>query len=525
MIFAAYLLSAFAYIGGIGLTVSSGWLITMAAQHPPILTLTVAIVGVRFFGISRSVSRYAERVVSHKSVFDRLTSLRVSLYQKITASSIKFVQEFSSSSAVKTLVDDVERAQEYQLRVVLPRAAAFIALITGALLGLWVNVTSIFIVGPALLLTLLIFPVLILRNCKAAGGEIENLENLYTNAIEVSTYGVTEAQIYGYLNEVQSQSTELVSSIAKSENRVLKKSFYLSYLTAVTIGSTLIALVYLAYSLRLSQDIPEVQVAMLIFLPLVLFEAITTWYPNLFTAGKLTASAASVKNLAKSSKTLDLPGYPLYEITDLVANNLQVAWSQEFMQPVSFNIRRGELLVIRGRSGSGKSTLAMGLLGLLPYRGSLAASGIEILNVAELSGRIVGTVQRSHIFNTTVRENLKIANPDASDEQIMFVLELVELTALINELPSGLDTQIGEYGRTLSGGEAKRLSVARALLGNADVVVLDEPTEHLDEELALRIESSIRAFLTNRILIVITHSGWQSSDATIEMKALSQAIS
>ena len=154
MIFASYLLGAFAFIGGIGLTVSSGWLITMAAQHPPILTLTVAIVGVRFFGISRSVSRYAERVVSHKAVFDRLTSLRVTLYQKIAASSIKFVQEFSSSAAVKTLVDDVERAQEYQLRVVLPRAAAVIALITGALLGLWVNVNSIFIIGPALLLTL-----------------------------------------------------------------------------------------------------------------------------------------------------------------------------------------------------------------------------------------------------------------------------------------------------------------------------------------------------------------------------------
>ena len=165
MIFVSYFLGAFVFIGGIGLTVSSGWLITMAAQHPPILTLMVATAGVRFFGISRSVSRYAERVISHKAVFDRLTSLRVALYQKIAASSIKFVQEFSSSSAVKTLVDDVERAQEYQLRIVLPRASAFIALFTGALLGLWVNFTSIFIIGPAVLLTLIIYPRLIIRNC------------------------------------------------------------------------------------------------------------------------------------------------------------------------------------------------------------------------------------------------------------------------------------------------------------------------------------------------------------------------
>jgi thiol reductant ABC exporter CydC subunit len=524
MIFVSYFLGAFVFIGGIGLTVSSGWLITMAAQHPPILTLMVATAGVRFFGISRSVSRYAERVISHKAVFDRLTSLRVALYQKIAASSIKFVQEFSSSSAVKTLVDDVERAQEYQLRIVLPRASAFIALFTGALLGLWVNFTSIFIIGPAVLLTLIIYPRLIIRNCKDAAVEIENLENMYTNTIEVSTYGVTEAQIYGYVNEVQSQSTDLASSISRSENVVIKKSLYLSYLTAITIGSTLIALVYLAYSLRLNSDIPEVQVAMLIFLSLVLFEAITTWYPNLFTAGKLTASANSVKNLAKSSKRLHPPENHLGEITDLEANNLQVAWSQEFMQPVSFNIKRGELLVIRGRSGSGKSTLAMGLLGLLPYRGSLTSSGIEISTATELSDRIVGTIQRSHIFNTTVRENLKIANPDATDEQIMSALALVELTALVNELPHGLDTQIGEFGRTLSGGEAKRISVARVLLSTADVIVLDEPTEHLDAELALRIESSVRAFLSNRILIVITHGDWLISDATIEMKAVSQAI-
>jgi len=525
MIFVSYLLGAFAFIGGIGLTVSSGWLITMAAQHPPILTLSVAIVGVRFFGISRSVSRYAERVISHKAVFDQLTSLRVKLYQKISASSIKFVSEFSSSSAVKTLVDDVERAQEYQLRVVLPRAAAFIALIFGALLGLWVNFSSIFIIGPALLLSLLIYPVLILRKCKEAAGEIETLENLYTNSIEASTYGITEAQIYGYLDEVQSQSTELATAISKSEKEIIKKSWYLSYLTSITIGITLLAMVSLAYKLRLHEDIPAVQVAMLIFLPLVLFEAITAWYPNLFTAGKLTASSESVRNLANRFESSPLPENELAEISELVADKVQVAWSKEIMKPVSFQVRRGELLVVRGKSGSGKSTLAMGLLGLLPYSGSLTANEIEISTATELVNRIVGTVQRSHIFNTTVRENLKIANPNATDLQISSVLSLVELTDLIQELPNGLDTQIGEFGRSLSGGEAKRLCVARALLSNADVIVLDEPTEHLDAELALRIEHSIRVYLLKRILIVITHGGWLDSYATIEMKAVSQEIS
>jgi thiol reductant ABC exporter CydC subunit len=523
MIFASYLLSAYAFIGGIGLTISSGWLITMAAQHPPIMTLTVAIVGVRFFGISRSAARYAERVVSHKAVFDRLTAIRTSLYRKITSSSIKFIQEFTSASAVKTLVDDVERAQEYQLRVVLPRVAAVIALITGALLGLWVNFTSILITGPALLLTLLIYPKLILRNCQRSAAEIEQLENEYTRAIEVSTYGITEAQIYGYLAEIQQHSADLAKEISETEQKLIAKSGRLSYLTSVTIGSTLVALVILAFNLRQNEYIPAVQVAMLIFLPLVLFEAVTAWYPNLFAAGKLTASAASVSALASNTSTEPERVEKISVITELVAEDLQVAWGKEFMKPVSFKVKRGELLVIRGRSGSGKSTLAMGLLGLLPVRGNLIANGTELDNQGELTGHIVGTVQRSHIFNTTVRENLLIANPDCSDDELFKVLAMVELTDLIGELPNGLDTQIGEFGRAFSGGEAKRLSVARALLSGAEVVILDEPTEHLDLELAHRIESSIRAHLGDRVLIVITHSGWHEHDATIEMKALSSA--
>jgi ATP-binding cassette subfamily C protein CydC len=388
-----------------------------------------------------------------------------------------------------------------------------------------VNFTSIFITGPALLLTLSIYPNLILRNCRKSAVEIERLENEYTRAIEVSTFGITEAQIYGYLAEIQQHSAGLAKEISETEQRLIAKSGRLSYLTSITTGSTLVALVLLAFNLRQSADIPAVQVAMLIFLPLVLFEATTAWYPNLFAAGKLTASAASVSALASDTSSEPDRTKKILPITELVAKDLQVAWGKQFMKPVTFRIKRGELLVVRGRSGSGKSTLAMGLLGLLPFRGTLIANGTELDDRTELAGRIVGTVQRSHIFNTTVRENLIIANPDCSDYELFKVLAIVELTELIGELTNGLDTHIGEFGRALSGGEAKRLSVARALLSSADVVILDEPTEHLDQELALRIESSIRAHLSDRVLIVITHSGWHEHDATIEMKALSQADS
>jgi ATP-binding cassette subfamily C protein CydC len=126
-------------------------------------------------------------------------------------------------------------------------------------------------------------------------------------------------------------------------------------------------------------------------------------------------------------------------------------------------------------------------------------------------------VQRSHIFNTTLRENLKIANQDATDQELIDALHCVELGQLLEEMAFGLDTVIGEFGRVISGGEAKRLAIARVLLAKADVYILDEPTEHLDQELAKRLEASISKRLVSKILIVITHSGWNDLDKTLTM--------
>jgi ATP-binding cassette subfamily C protein CydC len=198
-----------------------------------------------------------------------------------------------------------------------------------------------------------------------------------------------------------------------------------------------------------------------------------------------------------------------------MARQVQAKWSDgaHFMEPVSFSVDAGNSLVIRGRSGSGKSTLAMALLGLLEYDGEILLNGIELRTIA--NPPIAGAIQSSHIFNTSLRENLKIAAPLADDDALVAALRMVELDTLLAHLPDGLDTVIGQFGRALSGGEAKRLSLARALLSSADVLVLDEPTEHLDRELARRIEKRILEM--DRILIVITHSGWEGASATLHL--------
>jgi ATP-binding cassette subfamily C protein CydC len=160
--------------------------------------------------------------------------------------------------------------------------------------------------------------------------------------------------------------------------------------------------------------------------------------------------------------------------------------------------------VLRGPSGTGKTTSAMGVLGLVEYVGSVRINGVEIREIENLSELACGALQNGHIFNTSLRENLKISGSDDFDD----VLQLLELDKLVSELPDGLDTIIGEYGRAISGGEAKRIVLARALLSNAPLLVLDEPTEHLDPQLAERITGRILERYRDRALLVITHSGW-----------------
>lgn len=517
MMFLAYLLGAFAFIGGIGLTISSAWLITMASMQPPILTLSIAIVLVRFFGIFRSAARYCERLISHKAVFSRLTTLRVGIYKKLSQSSIALAHTFNSGTAVKSIVDDVERAQEYQLRIKLPQSSAVISLAAGALLAYWVRPESLVFTLPVCALLLAVFPAMIKRGSEPIARSIEKCENSYTQLLEGSIHGLTEAAIYGYLDQNVRRANEVELEINAMEGQLLGQSWRFSTITNSLIAFCVVGFAWLAMTLTRSQTVPAVQSTMLIFIPLVIFEAITAWYPNLFNAGKLLMSQNSVDTLMRAPIDEKI-GTPLEAaITEITAENMTVSWDQEFMSPTSFGVKRGELLVIRGRSGSGKSTLVMGLLGLLPYKGGLTFNGRAANSFSDLGGRVVGTVQHSHIFNTTLRENLKIADQDATDEEILQVLALLELDQLVSELSDGLETIIGDFGRVISGGEAKRLAVARVLLAQADVYVFDEPTEHLDEELALRIEDRISARLAHKIAIVVTHGGWEKCDKTLTM--------
>ncbi len=499
----AALLGGAAFIGGAGLTISSGWLITIASAHPPIMTLGVSIVLVRFFGIFRSVARYLERIVSHSAVFARLTSLRVELFSSLDRRGLSAARDINSGTFVKALVDDVERGQEYQLRVVLPGLAAMLSVGAGVGLGALIQPETLWITGPASAALLFIIPRMIERLCKRESFQIEESENQYSMQISAASLGAIEAHMYGFLDQSKEGTRQNEIALERIETKLLGSILLTQMITIAIFGGATVAIMALVYQLTGRGLLPTVQITMIAFLPLVIFEAITTWYPNLHSAGKLILAQENIdRELAKD-------GYNSHaaiqvEPTDITLQikEMRVDWGHELADPVTFSMRRGDTLVIKGKSGSGKSTLAMGISGLLDYKGSCTINEVQVRDIGNLPELLTGALQQSHIFATTLRENLKVANSDATDAELLSILILVELDEI------SLDEMLGQMGRALSGGESKRLAVARALLSSAPIIVLDEPTEHLDSQRAQRIEDAIIEACRERILIVITHSGW-----------------
>jgi len=509
----AVLLGVATVAGNVGLLSTAAYVISAAAVVSYISLLTIPIYLVRFFSVSRSFSRYFERLVSHDLTFRLLGNLRSWFYVRLTPLAPALLEGYRSGDLLSRLVEDVEELENLYLRAVSP------VLVAAVVWGLAFAVLYPF--DPALAITVLVFlaaagvgaPLLVWALSRGLGRrQLELRSELYSRIVE-GTQGVQDLLAFGREEERGRQIEVLNRKLARIERRqVLISGLDDSSGDLLTNLAMLVALV-LAIPLVAGGEVRGIYLAFLALVALGVFEAATPLGGAFQTIGRTTAAGERLFEVSDSEPTIRNPKSPLPVPEDFTLrfDNVSFRYGEGdpfSLEDVSFALEPGRKVAVVGPSGSGKSTLANLILRFRdPQGGEIRLGGRSLSEYAQEDvRRLVSVVpQSTHVFNDTLRNNLLLADPEANDEALELALERARISSFIGRLPDGLDTYVGEHGSRLSGGERRRLAVARALLKDAPLLVLDEPTANLDTVTELEVLASVWEVVRDRAALLVTH--------------------
>jgi ATP-binding cassette subfamily C protein CydC len=497
----------------IGLLGTSAYLIARAALHPSIAVLQVAIVGVRFFGIVRGAFRYLERLVSHDVNFRLLSQLRVFVYRGWERLAPADASSSHSGDVLSKLVADIETLENFYLRAIAPPLVAVVAS-TGVCIfvGLY-DAAFAWIVGGGLLVSGLVIPWAAYQISLRVGREwIQNRAGLFRNLVE-GIQGMGDLLVFEGKDAHRGATHQLARAIQKSQMRFSLATGAVNALSVLFPGLTLLALMVVAIPAVNRGMLDGVSLAVLTLVVLASFEVITPlgsaaqFLESSLEAGQRIFSIAE-KQPADTNST-PLIALPL--TTDILVQGLSFGYSStdEFvLKNIRFELPAGKRLGIVGPSGAGKTTILNLLLRFWDYEtGSILLGGQELRSLDPEAVRcLMGVIlQDNYLFNGTVRQNLTLAKPKAADDELLSMLNMVGLEGWLRTLPAGLDTWIGERGIQMSGGERQRLALARLILLDAPIWLLDEPTEHLDVATARDLTGLLVKASQGRSVIWVTH--------------------
>ena len=509
----ASLLGAASIAAGIGLLATSGWMISRSAEHPSVAALGLAVVGVRFFALSRGVFRYGERLVGHDAALRSLADLRVRVYQRLERLAPSGLSAFRSGDLLARLVADVDAVQDLLIRVVPPFGIGVIVGVATVALMWWLLPAA----GAVLALTLLVAAVVVpwlthalARRSEArqavVRGELTALVvDLLQGAPDLTVYGATDAQ----LNRIADADAEL-GRVASASARTAGIG---SGLIALLAGGAVWGAILVGVPAVGSGTLAGVQLAVIVLIPLAAFELVNALPAATQSFERVRRSTARVSAVLDAPLPVVDPVVP----TPLPAaphalrvRGLRARYGNEgrwVLDGIDLDLAPGRRLGIVGPSGAGKSTLAHVLVCFVPYEGSVRLDGVELagLDGDQVRG-VIGLVQQdAHVFDTTLRENLRLARRDATDADLRAVIARVRLQDWVDGLADGFDTAAGVHGTRISGGQRQRLAIARALLADFPILVLDEPGEHLDTATADAVMADLLRATEGRTTLVITH--------------------
>ncbi|GAA4951495.1 thiol reductant ABC exporter subunit CydD [Yinghuangia aomiensis] len=510
----AVLLGAVALGSSVGLMATSAWLISRASQHPPVLTLMVAVTSVRAFGISRAVFRYVERLVSHDAAFRILADLRVRVYERLERLAPAGLPAFRRGDLLSRLVADVDAVQDFFLRALLPAAvAAVVGIGASAVTGAFLPEAGAVLAG-GLVAAGIVVPWTAARFARRAERRISAVRGELSTGITELLRGAPELVASGAAPARLAAVDAVDARLRRTEARQAQGAGLGAGLAALVTGATVWGCAAVGIAAVAAGRLDGVLLALVVLTPLAAFEA-TSVLPS---AGRHLE--ASRRAAARVFEVLDTPE-PVREPAEPAAvppaphelriRGLEARWTLDAapaLDGIDLDLAPGRRIAVVGPSGSGKTTLAQVLLRFLdPSGGEVRLGGTPITALdGDAVRRVVGLcAQDAHVFDSSIRENLRLARPGCDDDAIRDALARARLLAWVDSLPAGLDTMVGEHGARMSGGQRQRLALARALLADFEVLVLDEPAEHLDLATADALTADLLAATEARTTVLITH--------------------
>ena len=505
MVFLSGLIGFFTILSGSGLLALSAFLISFSALHPPLYKLQLAITGVRFFGFTRGFFRYGERLFSHNFTLSVVAKLRTSVFSGLYR--VVPLRVYDHGEVFSRVTGDMEVLENFFVRAVHPPIVALLSLVG---IAFFVSIFDIRLSFWVALLIVAGVSVIILLVYVWSGNErgIRKEYSILNTLISDSVGGMLEIQLFSLQNKFNSVFQNLLREIEKKRSNLsltegIKDFFYVFWIG----GSTLILLLLLI-PLYHSGKISGVSLVVITIAYISIYEAFIPLFFSSITFRESMESASRIMEFS-SEEDVKTGGREISRVPVLRVENINFSYpdGKTVLDKLSFEVKKGEKIAILGPNGGGKSTLLMLLAGmLLPDQGKIFVDANEACSIGDRGRKSIGFLaQFPYIFYDTVKNNVTMRIPD-EEEKINEALKLAEMEKFIKKLPDGIDTLIGPEGLRLSGGEAKRIAIARLFLKKYPLVLLDEPFEFLDYPTAKKIFNNLIDYFRESTLIMVTHN-------------------
>ncbi|MBT2367184.1 thiol reductant ABC exporter subunit CydD [Streptomyces sp. ISL-10] len=519
----------------VGLMAVSGWLISRASEQPPVLYLMVAVTATRAFGIGRAVFRYAERLVSHDAVLRMLAETRVAVYRRLERIAPAGLRRTRRGDLLSRLVADVDALQDYWLRWMLPAGAAIVVGAASVAFTAWLLPAAGAVLAAGLLAAGVGVPLLSGSVARRAERQLAPARGALATMVTDLLRGTAELSVAGALPQRLETARDADRKLTRIAARGAAATALGGGLSSLICGLTVVGAALVGIQAVHDGRLTGVCLAVVVLTPLAAFETVTGLPLAVQYRRRVERSAERVHEVLDAPVPVHEPRHPAAPPATAFPLELRGIGARyggqeaDALSGVDLTLTAGRRVAVVGASGSGKTTLAQVLLRFLDAgSGTYTLGGVpaEALD-GDAVRRFVGLcAQDAHLFDSSLRENLRLARPEATEDDLRRALAEARLLDWADALPEGLDTLVGEHGARLSGGQRQRLALARALLADFPVLVLDEPAEHLDLATADALTADLLAAAEKRsgagpATVLITHRlrGLEAVDEVVVLEA------